>query len=51
VFGKAIKNDVFDDLEFYRFSGIKPKFQKAYIENASFGRAEDADVDEGVESD
>ncbi|MGH6890523.1 MAG: ImmA/IrrE family metallo-endopeptidase [Rhizomicrobium sp.] len=46
VFGTAKRRDKFDDLEFYKFSGIKPKYQAAYIENASRARAEDADVDE-----
>jgi Zn-dependent peptidase ImmA (M78 family) len=51
VFGDAKKQGLFDDLELYRFSGIKPKFQDSYIANASRGRAEDADVDEGGDDD
>jgi hypothetical protein len=49
VFGAAKDRDEFDDLEFYKFSGIKPKYQAAYITNGSRGRPEDADVDEGGE--
>jgi Zn-dependent peptidase ImmA (M78 family) len=47
VFGAAKAREEFDDLEFYKFSGIKPKYQAAYIANGPRGRPEDADVDEG----
>jgi Zn-dependent peptidase ImmA (M78 family) len=47
VFGAAKDRSEFDELEFFRFSGIKPKYQTAYIKNGSRGRPEDADVDEG----
>lgn len=50
VFGAARERGDFDDLEFFRFSGIKPKYQDSYIKNASRGRAEDADVDEAVDN-
>lgn len=47
VFGAAKDRDEFDDLEFYQFSWIKPKYQASYLENGRLGRPEDADVDEG----
>jgi Zn-dependent peptidase ImmA (M78 family) len=51
VFGEAKDNGVFDDLEFFQFSGIKPKYQSAYIAKGSRGRAQDADVDDSVDDD
>jgi Zn-dependent peptidase ImmA (M78 family) len=49
VFGSAKVRGDLDELEFFRLSGIKPKYQDDYIKNASRARAEDADVDEGEE--
>jgi Zn-dependent peptidase ImmA (M78 family) len=42
VFGAAKNSGLLDDLEFYRFSGIKPKFQASYLTNAVRARPQDA---------
>jgi Zn-dependent peptidase ImmA (M78 family)/transcriptional regulator with XRE-family HTH domain len=51
VFGKAKRNGEYDDYEFYRLSGIKPKYQDDYILKSSTAGAEDAVDDEGEEDD
>jgi Zn-dependent peptidase ImmA (M78 family) len=50
VFGSAKNRGEFDDLEFYQFSGIKPKYQSSYIDNGSRASPEDADVDDEGEN-
>jgi Zn-dependent peptidase ImmA (M78 family) len=45
VFGPAIAAGIVDDLDFFRLTGIKPKYQSDYLKNASSASFEEA-VDE-----
>lgn len=49
VFGEAKAKGEYDDYEFYRLSGIKPKYQDDYIEKSTNARPEDAIEAEGGE--
>lgn len=49
VFGEAKAKGDYDDYEFYRLSGIKPKYQDDYIKKSTKARPEDAIEAEGGE--
>ncbi|WP_082190425.1 XRE family transcriptional regulator [Bradyrhizobium pachyrhizi] len=49
IFGEAKARGNYDDYEFYRLSGIKPKYQDDYIRKSTKARPEDAIEAEGGE--
>jgi hypothetical protein len=51
IFGEAKNRGTFDELELYQLSGIKPKFQKDYLQKAVGARPEDAEDTDVVADD
>lgn len=45
VYGSAIERNTVDDYEFFRISGIKPKYQEQYLRNAPKASLHDAEED------